>query len=86
MFGRAPWLPSDTPMERVLKKWPVWARPLVKEAVDGDWIGSLQMVVEREEWMARRREQDGTDDTLGEHVSWDEELRRGRATGPGFSN
>jgi hypothetical protein len=42
---------------RCLKKYPVWFRPLVREAVEGEWIPALHMVIEQEDYVKARKEQ-----------------------------
>lgn len=48
MVGFAPTLLSDGPIDRVLKKYPIWHHSAVKDAVDGDWIAALVMLKEQE--------------------------------------
>lgn len=54
MLGIAPDLPSDGPMEKVLKTFPRHLRPLVKETVEGEWVPALQMVIEQREHQQQR--------------------------------
>ena len=56
MLGMAPDLPSDGPMEKVLKTFPRHLRPLVKETVEGEWVPALQMVMEQREHKHERTE------------------------------
>jgi len=46
---------SDGAMERVLKKFPVWVRPLVIEAVEGNWVSAQRMVIEQDKFLAARK-------------------------------
>lgn len=48
VLGLAPTLASDGPIDRVLKKYPIWYHSAVKDAVSGDWIAALAMLKEQE--------------------------------------
>lgn len=54
-WGLAPELSSDSTKERVLKRFPHWARALVTDCVDGDWATSLAMILEKEQWAKDRQ-------------------------------
>ena len=56
MFGLAPDLVSDSVMERVLKRYPSYFRPIVKDAVAGEWVQALKMVQEQKAYVAKRRD------------------------------
>jgi len=47
-FGKAPELPSDTIMEKVVHRFPSWWKSLIIDCVDGDWESALKMIQEQE--------------------------------------
>ena len=52
LFGTAPKLPSDTTMEKVLKRYPSrWAK-LLTDVVDRDWEGAFNLIDEHEKYLA----------------------------------
>jgi len=48
IFGYAPELESDTIMEKVLKRYPVWCTELITDVVHGEWTECYEMVQEQD--------------------------------------
>ena len=48
VFGFAPELESDTIMEKVLKRYPIWCADMITDVVHGEWTECYEMVQEQD--------------------------------------